>query len=431
MSADLKDRPTPRPLLERLGVNTPAVRGVLARLPVPSGRAVAKLPESDTVPERVTPLPADGVLETSSKGPPGLWTSFALMVAAPVLAGGIYFAFIAANQYVSELQFAVRGSTEKLPGADALGFSGGLAYMNSSQEVYAVAEYLRSRPAIEDVSKVIDVREAFASPKADFLWRFDPQKPVEKLVRQWNKMVHVAADPVSGVVRVAVRAFSPDEAQRIAGAIRGATEARLNALQTRYRADLVTRAEAEVRTAMLAAQSAREAMEALRNAQGTTDPLKSAQAMIELATALRRELLLTDVELASARGSLGPDAPGIKALQARRTTLSEQVAAVERGIADPAGQGATAARQLVDYDRLEIRRTMAEQQVAMRERVLTQVRQDLARQQVYIDVIEGPTRPQRALFPERGWSVFEIAVAAMALWGCIYLTFLGIREHAD
>jgi tetratricopeptide (TPR) repeat protein len=55
MSADLKDRTTPRPFLERLGVNTPAVRGVLARLPVPAGRTVAKLPDSDTVLMRTAP----------------------------------------------------------------------------------------------------------------------------------------------------------------------------------------------------------------------------------------------------------------------------------------------------------------------------------------------------------------------------------------
>jgi capsular polysaccharide transport system permease protein len=202
-------------------------------------------------------------------------------------------------------------------------------------------------------------------------------------------------------------------------------------MQERPNADLAARSETEVGSAREHAAQARTEVARYRNSQAIVDPLDTARSLIDNVTALKNELIAVDVELASAKASMGPNAPNIPNIQARRDALQEQIRGLERQITSTDAKDRTAAGLLVDYDRLEIERALAERQVASAERIFDQVRAETNRHQVYIDVIEGPTIPQSALFPERTRLLTQIAIAAMALWCLVFLTIASIRDHAD
>jgi len=364
-------------------------------------------------------------------GPPWVAASFAMFVIVPIIAASIYLFFFASNQFVSEVRFAVRGSTERLPGTDSLGITATLAYMNSNQEVYAIAGYIRSQSAVEDVGRTMDLRQAFRAGGADWLSRLGDHPSGEDLLRYWNKMITVSTDPASGLVSVGVRAFTREDAVDLASAIRRNSEALVNRMQERPHGDLATRYEAEVQAAHEGAAAARAAVARYRNSQASVDPLDTARSLVDNVTELKNELIALDVELASAKASMGPNAPNIANIQARRDSLQEQIRGLERRITSTDAGDRTVAGLLVDYDRLEIGRALAERQAAVAERILDQVRAEGNRHQVYIDVIEGPTMPQSALFPERTLWLAQIAIAAMALWCVVFLTIAGIRDHAD
>jgi capsular polysaccharide transport system permease protein len=128
---------------------------------------------------------------------------------------------------------------------------------------------------------------------------------------------------------------------------------------------------------------------------------------------------------------MGPNAPTVQTLQARRDSLNEQIQKLERRITSTNSGEQTSAGLMVDYDKVEIGRTLAEQQVAATERILDQLRTEAHHRQIYVDVIEGPTMPQSALFPERTLLVTEITIGALGLWGVMFLTIAGVRDHAD
>jgi capsular polysaccharide transport system permease protein len=253
----------------------------------------------------------------------------------------------------------------------------------------------------------------------------------EDLLRYWNKMVSVSTEPASGLVSVAVRAFTRQDAVNLASAIRRNSEALVNGTQERSQSDLAARSEAEVRVAREQAAAARAEVARFRNSRASVDPLETARSLIDNVTELKNELIALDVELTSAKASMGPNAPSIPNIQARRDSLQEQIQSLEHRITSTNARDRTAASLLVDYDRLEIGRTLAEKQVAVAERIRDQVRAEANRHQVYIDLIEGPTMPESALFPERMRLLTEIAIAAMALWCMVFFIIGGIRDHAD
>jgi capsular polysaccharide transport system permease protein len=146
---------------------------------------------------------------------------------------------------------------------------------------------------------------------------------------------------------------------------------------------------------------------------------------------LKTNLIALDVELSSAKAAMGPHAPGVQTLQARRDSLSEQIQQFDRRITSANAGERTAARLMVGYDKLEIGRTLAEQQVALAEKILDQLQTQAHHRQIYLDLIEGPTIPQAPLFPERTLSVVKIAIEVLGIWVVAFLTFAGIRDHAD
>jgi capsular polysaccharide transport system permease protein len=429
MMLGTNDRVDMRPIGMRLSAALPVIARVLG---MPAGEPRSGVEMAEIVPESADAphATADAALPETSGG---RWMagSFVAAVVVPAVISSLYLFLLTSNQYVSEVSFAVRGSIEKLPGTDALGTTAALAFMNSSQEVYAIADYIRSTSAVGDVDRAVDLRRVFRAGGADWISRLRSKASAEDLLQYWNSMVTVTMEPASGLVSVAVRAFTPQDAVDVAAAIRRNSEALVNRMQERPRNDLVERSEAEVRAARQQAADAREAVTRYRNAQASVDPLDTARSVAGNVAELNRELVALDVELTTAKAAMGPNAPNISSLQAHRDSVKEQIRGLERRIASADASDRTAASLLVDYDRFEVERTLAERQVSVAERILDQVRAESRRHQVYIDVIEGPTLAQGSLFPERGTILAQIVTVLMAFWSVVVFAVASVRDHVD
>jgi capsular polysaccharide transport system permease protein len=427
MMLGIKDKAGMRPIGMRLSAALPVIARVLRVAEARPGVEIAEIVPEPADPENAT---ADAALPETSRG---RWMagSFVGAVVVPAVISSLYLFLLTSNQYVSEVAFAVRGSIEKLPGTDALGTTAALAFMNSSQEVYAIADYIRSMSAVGDVDHAVDLRRVFRGGGADWISRLSSKASAEDLLHYWNSMVTVTMEPTSGLLSVAVRAFTPQDAVDVAAAIRRNSEALVNRMQERPRTDLVEKSEADVRAAREQAADARGAVTRYRNAQASVDPLDTARSVAGNVAELSRELVALDVELTTAKAAMGPNAPNIANLQAHRDSVKEQIHGLERRIASADASDRSAAALLVDYDRLEIERTLAEKQVSVAERILDQVRFESKRHQVYIDVIEGPTLAQGSLFPERGTILAQIITILTAIWSVVVFAIASVGDHVD
>jgi capsular polysaccharide transport system permease protein len=427
MVVETKNKTTDR-LIAQVSATLPVIRHALRTF---GARTVPDSSDTKLQGFKQTLANVSGQLQPATDGPPWLTASFGIVVIVPVVVASLYFALFASDQFVSELRFAIRGTIQRLPGADALGTAGGLAYLNSSQEVYAVGDYIRSQAVVEEIGRTIDLRALFRAGGADRFSRLKDQASSEELLQYWRDMITVSTEAVSGLVSVEVRAFTREDAVAVASAIRNASETLVNRMQQRPREDMVVEAESEVRIARERAALARNEVARYRTSRAIVDPLDRARSLIDNVTELKTNLIVLNVELASTKAATGPKAPSVQTLQARRDSLNEQIQKLEGRIASTNEGDQTSAQLMVDYDKVEIGRTMAEQQVALAEKILDQLRVEAHHRHIYVDVIEGPTRPQRALFPERILSVAQIAIGALGLWGLVFLTFSGVLDHAD
>ncbi|MFZ3325686.1 MAG: hypothetical protein WA231_07240 [Methylocella sp.] len=319
------------------------------------------------------------------------------------------------------MRFAVRGATQLLPGSDALAASGlgTLASLNSSQDVFIVADYIASRSMIDDLSKEIDLGAIYGKRG----------RAAEDLLRYWRSMVQTSVQAASGIVTVTVKTFSREDSVRIATAIRARCDIVANQLLDRVRHDAVERATAEVKSARAQLSARQASLEQFRNARMQIDPLALARSLGETITTLRRDLVDVEVTLDTAKASLASDAPQIKMLAANRQILSDQIVALEARITGADLNSPTASAVLAEYDKLDVKKSLAEQAVVIAERMLDNTKVDANHHHIYLVAIEDPTVPQSPIAPRRAHMILLISLGALSFWSLIAAIAANVRDH--
>jgi capsular polysaccharide transport system permease protein len=356
----------------------------------------------------------------------GAWVilAFVSVVVVPVLAAGLYLAIFAADQYASEARFAVRGG-ERGPIDPLSAISGASA--GHAQDSLIIADYIRGQGMVTELEKTLNLREMFSTTKADWLFSFNPDKSIEKLVRYWRWQVDVNVDSMSGIITVLVRAFTPEDALAISKAIIVASEKLVNDLSERARRDALKQAQSELTLAENTLQDRIKAMRDLRNREGILDATKTSDAMTKLTGDLRLELARMESEYASSRRSVSETSPQMRVLEARIRSARDQLRLIEgRMTQTPRTSGGAAtgnassdpalADSMGRFDRLNLEQGFAQKQYVEAAAAFERARMELDSQHVYLATFLQPVLAQDALFPKKGWILAALAAICLVLW---------------
>ena len=99
---------------------------------------------------------------------------------------------------VSEAQFTVMGG--EVPAPDAIASMTGIPAAAIVQDTQIVTNFIGSRAAVEKLETNVDLRGLYSRDAIDILARFNPAKPIEKLVSYWRHMSEVSIIMPAGIV---------------------------------------------------------------------------------------------------------------------------------------------------------------------------------------------------------------------------------------
>ena len=357
------------------------------------------------------------------------WVSFVMLVAVPLALAAAYYFFVAADQYVAEFRFALR-SSEPIRSEPIGLLQGTVAPSPIGVDSYVVVQYIASRDIVADLGKRLDLPEMFSRSEADWLARLDAPVPIEELVRYWNSQVDAFFDPTNGTIVVRARAFTPQDALKLAQGILASSERLVNELSARARRDALRSSEQEVRRAERRLKTALGRLRDFRDKEGIIDPRKTADATIALAGRVREELVRADTELSTLRQYMRRDAPSVRMLEARIQSLEAQRRSVESEVTDTEKTRSEAlSRVMGSYEQLESERTFAEKTYQHALEALDRSRTNADRQQVYIADFVQPSLPEQALYPRRLRSLGAVFAIGFVVWGIGGLTVRSVRDH--
>lgn len=388
--------------------------------------------------ERAADRPAAGMaLPTrQAKTRPSLyWLTLIGGVLLPALASTIYLIFWASDQYQAEARFAVRkaqteqSSSDKASSATSA-LSGAMSGSGlADQEAHIVANYLRSRAAVEDIQKDVNIIEIFQRPEADFWARLKKDPSKEELVDYWNSMVSTYVDGPSGVVTVSARAFRPEDAKLLVEAFVATSERLVNKLSERARRDAMAKSEAEVRRTEAMVRQALFDLRQYRDQEGFITPLMEATATSKLLAEAMSERIKIQSDFFVASRALSPDAPSLQALKSRLDSLDQEIEKLKSQLTNRSGDSRSVSASIVKFEELELRRLFAEKMYTLSQDALERARLRAEQQAVYVSVFVPPHLPQEARFPERISTSLIVAIGLLLLWSVGALTAAAVDDH--
>lgn len=354
----------------------------------------------------------------------GLLFSFVLLVLAPLLGASLYWGLIASKQYVTTAKFSLQS-------ADSASWTAlGVSSRNEKQvqESQAIAKYITSRAVIEIIDKKIGLKKMFSRPDVDYLSRFDPDDPIEKLEKYWKKKVEATVDVMSGIIAVDVRAFTPEDSLLITRNIVELSERLVNELSTRLRQDALSKASYELKRAEERVKAATASLRDARNAEGVLDATSEAQAVNKIVTQLRLNLARAEESLALQSGAAATDSPQVKLLTTRIENLKKQIADYTAQIASKENSNSMAGHAVILSER-QVDLALAQQQYALTATAYESARIDVDRQQTYLALFLRPTLAEKSIYPRR-WLEWSIIVFPSALgWALLAGVAFLVRDH--
>ena len=374
-----------------------------------------------------------GLLAAAGRLPPML-ASFVAAVVIPSLFVILYLAFFASDQYVAELRLAVRQQqndlaqeSSSLKGALAA-ISSGSAPQTATQEAYIIAQYLRSRAAIDDLSRRVNLAAIFQRPEADFWARLKQHPSAEALQSYWTGMVSTAVDSSSGIVTVKVRAFRPEDAKQLADAFLAVSEELVNNLSTRARQDALKKSEDEVRRTEGLLRDALVELRQLRDREGFMDPLAAASSTSKLLLAALAERGRLQSDLFVLNRAMSTNAPTVTALKDRLDSIDAQIDQMKGQLTSKSAERKTISASLVKFEELELQRIFAEKLHELAQNALERARQRAEQQQLYLSVFLPAYLPEEARYPERLLLSAIIPTILLVLWSIVALTVAAIND---
>ena len=347
-----------------------------------------------------------------------------LVVVLPTCVAGIYLFAIAADQYVSEARFVVRGPAQQAPNAlSSLLQTAGVS--RADDDTFAVQDYIVSRDALTELMQAVDVKAIFTRPEADFLTRFHTsysRGPFEHLYKYYTKHVGVEMDTGTGVSRLGVVAFRPEDARLIAATLLVGAEKLVNRMNDRQREDTLREARREVQLAEDHVQQLSQVLANFRNKEGMLDPGKQSSTMLAAISALQSRLVSVRIEISG----LARNSPLLVSARQRAAALQAQIDQANRQVT---GTDASMVPKIRAFDMLSLDRDFAEKQLASATASLEAARVAADRQQLYLEPIVAPDQPDLAEFPHRFKSLAVVFFSLCGIYVMGALLVAGAREH--
>ena len=373
--------------------------------------------------------------------------ALAVVVIVPLVVLAIYLFGFAAPQYQAEFRFSVTevqtpnsgGSTTPDPAAGPGGMMamasaalGGGGVHSGSQQNYVVIDYIKSRQVIEELSKRMSLEEIYSRPAIDWWMRFDPEKSRERLLDYWSSMVTTTYDPMTGLAKVEVVAFTPQDAYKIAEALVELSEALVNDISGRSRADAVRFAENEVARARAELEQRRADLAAFRVKEGVIDPTPGAVTTnIQVGAALQTTLAQLQADFATLKQqNIDERSPASQSVLARINATKQQLQGVEREVANDRVGRDTLARVVAQYDRFEVERQYAQSTVLTALQTLDRARTNAAAQHLYLTPYVRPAMPTSAAGPAIAKTMTLACLGLFGLWLVGILLVRSIRQSA-
>ena len=361
----------------------------------------------------------------------GVVWSFAILVLLPILVTATYLWGVAQDQYASTVAFTVRrednASTGLMGGLAQLAGGGG---MSESDILY---EFIQSQEIVSAIDERVGLGAIYSTHwPGDPVFTLWPDARIEELHDYWGRMVRISYDQSTRLIALRVLAFTPEDAQRIAGEIVAESQRMINDLNNQAREDVMRYANADLDQALARLKDAREALSLFRTRTRIVDPAADIQGRMGVLNNLQQQLVEALIENDLILGSPQENDPRRNQAARRIQVIRDRIAAERQTFASAEGAGEADENYpelIAEFERLNVDLQFAEEAYRTALAAVDLARANASRQSLYLAPYIRPTLPQTAEFPQRLVLTGLVSIFLLLIWSIGTLVFYSIRDR--
>jgi capsular polysaccharide transport system permease protein len=356
---------------------------------------------------------------------------FSFSVLLPSLLVALYFFLYATPQFVSESRFVIKtqsgGGGAGLAAEMLAGGRAGAGGVGSSEN--AVRDHLLSHDAVDALRERVNLVEIVRPPHADVysrLWWPNPTR--ERLLDHYRSAVAVLPDAYTGIVKMTVRTYSPEESQVLSRQLLEIGEAMVTRINQRMLDETLRASREVVERAERRVAEAVSALTEFRQRELALNPTRSAELAVGTIGGLETEATRLRSELQQLQAFSRPDAPQILNLRSRIAAVERQVQEERSRVAN-VDRGVT--QQVAGFDRLLLEQDLAGRGLAAAAAGFEAATANAQRQQIFLPRVVEPNLAERSLYPQPVLFTLYAFVALSLIYGLTWLLIAGVKEHAS
>ncbi|MCG6884792.1 MAG: sugar transporter [Silicimonas sp.] len=350
-----------------------------------------------------------------------------LIVIVPFVVGAVYLFTVAADQYHSDSAFAVRSEEAPNP-LDVIGAFTQTG-TSSAPDAEILYDYIQSQALVNEIDAELDLRSIFNIPDGDPYFVLGENKSVEAFLDYWRSMVSVAIDSNSGVIEFQVRAFRPEDAQRIAISIIDKSAELIEDLSRVAREDAMRFTIQDVVKAEERLKDMRRRIREFRTQYRIIDPEADVESQVGIISALQANLAEALIEIETIRSYSGAEDSRIPSIQRRIDAIRKQISIERDAVSNQSADGKSLSTILGEYEELLVDLEFSQNAYTAALAAEETARIEANRRSRYLAVHIRPTLAEESLYPQRNLLLLVLLACCFATWGVLVMVYYNVRDR--
>ncbi len=339
----------------------------------------------------------------------------------------IYYAFIAAPRYVSEAYISVRSAGENqgssLNGLSALISPG---TVNSNEDLIFLKTYITSLDMLKILDEKIAIRKLYEEQKLDFIFRLYENDSQETFLNFYRSRVRVIEE--TGMLKLEVEGFNPEQAHKIASAILEESEKFVNEISHKSAREQLKFAENELLKYRDDYQQSRDKLISFQNEHGVFDPLQEAESRASFTAEMEADIAKKEAQLLAMRSYINDDAPQLVTLRAEINALKEQLEKEKQKVVSNSTKNQLN-NLASDFQKLSLEAGFAESAYKTALSSFETTRIEAIRKLKHLVIVQNPSYPESESYPKKTYNIISIFVILSLVFGVLRLIKTIIEEH--
>lgn len=430
------DRPKARPRNEETAERAPIRkggprgRGKKAPSALPALRAEMRPDTPALRAERVEAIRRDLVRRRRRKGSSLLVRLF-ICVVLPTLGVAYFLWEHAAPLYESQAVIRVLSAEASSTGGGGVlgGLFGGAA--STIQDSVAVQKFILSRDVLARLQEDHGYITHFQADDATWPNVLDKDVKFEEAFDLYQRMTTVSFDPTEGVIELAIRATTPEDAKRFADAVIGYSEEMVDRLSDPIRENSLKDSSSNLQDAEDRLRKAQNDEATLREKLNVFSPEAEMQKEMQIIGGMEIELEERLGKLTNLRRITGENDPRVQRLRDEVETLLGQIGARQERLTGAQIDRSSLADISSQLQRATFETTIAMTMFAAANEAHALAKIEVTRQHRYLAMVDSPSLPDKAAYPKKFQTSALFLLIFLGAYILLSLTISVIREQAS